>query len=112
MLTSANPDEFVDLLYRAILRRAPDKVGRTIHAEKLRSGSSELDLIRLFIDSEEFQKGSKANVPQNRRNFVPLGAPKMKSECRATPSELSQLIERVAGAWTTMGTTCPYYSVL
>lgn len=48
------PEEIVDLLYRAILRRPPDELGRAAYSRLLRAGESELDCIMRLVSSAEF----------------------------------------------------------
>jgi SAM-dependent methyltransferase len=100
------PAEFVDSLYRAILLREPDGGGRATHLRLLREGMSRVDLIKMFIASPEFKGKAKS------RGFVPLGAPAMDVQCRASSSQLSSLVDRVSEAWTALGAVRPYHSVL
>jgi len=100
------PAEFVDSLYRAILLREPDGAGRATHLRLLHEGMSRVDLIKMFIASPEFKGKTES------RGFVPLGAPAMDVQCRASSSQLSRLINRVSEAWTALGAARPYHSVL
>jgi len=100
------PAEFVDSLYRAILLREPDGAGRATHLRLLHEGMSRVDLIKMFIGSPEFKGKTES------RGFVPLGAPAMDVQCRASSSQLSRLVDRVSEAWIALGATRPYHSVL
>jgi SAM-dependent methyltransferase len=51
---SATPEEIVDILYRATLRRPPDESGQAVYAAQLRAGRSELDVVRALAGSPEF----------------------------------------------------------
>jgi 2-polyprenyl-3-methyl-5-hydroxy-6-metoxy-1,4-benzoquinol methylase len=48
------PDEVVDILYRATLRRPPDESGLATYRALLRAGRSELDLVKALTASPEF----------------------------------------------------------
>lgn len=48
----------IELMYRAILRRAPDEAGLRVYADLLRNGRSPLDLIKLLCASPEFSAKS------------------------------------------------------
>jgi len=58
---SAAPEEIVDILYRATLRRPPDGQGRPVYEALLRAGRSELDLVKVLAGSPEF--AAKKLVP-------------------------------------------------
>jgi hypothetical protein len=51
---SGTPDEIIDILYHATLRRPPDPIGRATYAALLRAGRSELELVKLLAGSAEF----------------------------------------------------------
>lgn len=52
--SSGAPDEVVDILYRATLRRPPDESGLATYRALLSAGRSELDLVKALTNSPEF----------------------------------------------------------
>lgn len=113
-------------LYRVFLFRDPDPAGFASAIQQLRSGRNVEELLNWCLRSPEFATrwqrfidtyvGPQAapapgKVPVPLR-YVPLDAPAMRVECHASPSELAELIHRIGEAWTSMGSTRPYHSVL
>lgn len=112
-MTSEIPGELVNLLYRGILRRDPDPAGHAHFTAMLQNGASIGDLLRMFVDSPEYDDKQLVSHSQMLpQSGVPLGAPAMVVECQASPSEFARLISRVSGAWARLGREHPYFSVL
>ena len=108
-------DEIVELLYRGILRRPGDPEGRAVYSDLLRKGRPVADILKMFIGCAEFRASKIVKGPAGLNTpsqFVPLSAPAMHVECRASPAQLSKLNQRIEQAWTTLGTEQPYHSVL
>lgn len=109
------PEEIVDLLYRGVLRRAPDEAGRAVHSQLLRAGRSVSEILELFVSCPEFKATKLVPAAQKattQPRFVPLNAPPMQIQCHAASSQLSLLVNRVSEAWTSLGATRPYHSIL
>jgi 2-polyprenyl-3-methyl-5-hydroxy-6-metoxy-1,4-benzoquinol methylase len=119
-------EAFARALYEVFLFREPDPEGFASAMKQLRSGRTVEELLIWCLRSPEFAAklqrfmetyvGPRAaaapgQVPVPLR-YVPLDAPAMRVECHASPSELAELIHRVGEAWTSMGSTRPYHSVL
>jgi SAM-dependent methyltransferase len=108
-------DQFVELLYRGVLRRSPDERGRAGFVELLRSDTSPLNLLRMFVDSAEFQSAElvlASSVETSEPRFVPLGAAAISVECRASAAQLTELTARISQAWAALGAQQPYHSVI
>ena len=56
-----NSRKFVEDLYFSILGRAPDSDGLDYHVRNLLSGQSNVDLIKNFLNSDEYTKKIKKN---------------------------------------------------
>jgi hypothetical protein len=69
MTSERTPVEVVDLLYKAVLRRAPDDKGREIYLRLLRAGRSSLDLMELLASSSEFN--ANLLVPAVETQVIP-----------------------------------------
>jgi SAM-dependent methyltransferase len=119
-------ENVVRALYQALLFREPDPTGLDSALRQLQSGKSIEDLMRWCLRSPEFAAkiqrfietyiGPQAAPAPGQSpvplRYVPLDAPAMRVECHASTSELAQLIHRIGEAWTSMGSTRPFYSVL
>jgi 2-polyprenyl-3-methyl-5-hydroxy-6-metoxy-1,4-benzoquinol methylase len=107
-------DEFVNMLYRGVLRRPPDEIGRATYTRLLRAGRSGLDLLRMFVNCSEFRANKLVPVERDKGapRFVHLGSPSMSVECHASAAQLSELSNRVSKAWTALGVKHPHHSVL
>ncbi len=62
-----SPEEIVDIIFRAILRRPPDKKGLASYSRMLRAGQSELEVIKRLLMSAEF--AANMLVPASERLF-------------------------------------------
>lgn len=74
-----NNSDFVDLMYRNVLDRAPDAAGRSNLLDALANGSSRADVVRAFAQSREFvEKTAEAThewvVAQGVQNVLEGGA--------------------------------------
>ena len=99
---------FVSALYRAALLREPDPEGLKTHVAALKSGKSPEDILGRFIRSAEF--GSKIDRLAMR---YPLdGAPPMSVDLELSADQHERLWAHVARAWTSLGSSEPYWSVL
>ena len=92
---------------------------------QLRGGRSFEELLSWCLRSPEFAAKYRrflemyvgpqvASVPGQDAvppRHVPLDAPAMQVECRASVTELTELIGRIGEAWTSMGSMRPYHSV-
>jgi SAM-dependent methyltransferase/glycosyltransferase involved in cell wall biosynthesis len=107
-------DEFVNMLYRGVLRRPPDEIGRATYTRLLRSGRSGLDLLRMFVNCSEYRANKLIAVERDKGapRFVHLGSPSMSVECHASAAQLSELSNRISKAWTALGVKHPHHSVL
>jgi SAM-dependent methyltransferase len=56
MASEIAPEEIVNVLYRAALRRAPDDAGLTTYVRLLNDGMSEVELLNLLMESAEFRE--------------------------------------------------------
>lgn len=50
------PEEIIDILYRAVLRRPPDQGGHGTYCDLLRAGMSELEIVQHLVRSKEFRE--------------------------------------------------------
>lgn len=100
--------EFVAALYRGILSREPDQRGLETHLKNLRKGTPLEEVARLFVRSAEFSSRFA-----NLINMYPLDrAPPMRVDLHVTEGEEKRLWDHVATAWSRMGASEPYWSVL
>jgi SAM-dependent methyltransferase len=101
-------DQFVKALYEAILGRDADAAGLRAHMSALRNGVSHADLIRDFVCSPEFRSRNGG-----AENPYPLdNAPPMRVNLDLNIDQERALWAHVARAWTKLGTSEPYWSVL
>ena len=123
--TALSEEAFVRALYHVFLFREPDTGGLASGITQLRNGKTFEELLNWCLRSTEFLTkyqhfiqtyigpqvtvGSGLAVPLR---FVPLDAPPMQIECRASAAELEQLVSGISEAWTSLGAARPYHSVL
>jgi SAM-dependent methyltransferase len=119
-------EAFARALYGVFLFRDPDPAGFASAIQQLRSGRTVEDLLNWCLRSPEFAArwqrfiatyvGPQAAPAPGQSavplRYVPLDAAVMHVECHASTSELAELIHRIGEAWTSMGSTRPYHSVL
>lgn len=103
-------DNFQDIdvvaeLYLGLLQRTPDAIGAAANLETLRS-SGLAKLIDNFVNSSEF----KAKHSHSSLNLNWSGP--MTVQTGLKEAELASLWAHVAGVWTGLGETDPYWSVL
>jgi SAM-dependent methyltransferase len=98
-------DDDVKWCFRSILAREPHSAEmvrrRAASAKDFRS------LVLSFLTSKEYQAKKLHRPPVGPSNHKAL-----KIEVRASEAELSQLKERVRNAWSHLGASQPYFSVL
>jgi SAM-dependent methyltransferase len=98
--------ELVEACYRAILGRPPEDAEAV--ERKLRAGSLQ-DIIREFVESEEFLAARSTPMPDLRDQYF-QPAPQIAVD--ATPAQLKALFARLQLQWQALGEREPFWSVI
>jgi 2-polyprenyl-3-methyl-5-hydroxy-6-metoxy-1,4-benzoquinol methylase len=100
-------EEFVTVAYRALLRRDPDPDALRKYTRALGNGQSPVWLLETFARSDEF-------IATNFSSYYPHDmAPAMAVNLQAlSQDQKSALWAHIAAAWSELGQTDPYWSVL
>ena len=98
-------EQFVSLLYRVVLSREPDQQGLSAHVSALKSGKPAEQIARQFLHSPEF-------APTSSRSVALDHAPPMQVDLDLTAEQDRALWAHVARAWSNLGSSEPYWSVL
>ena len=100
--------DIVAALYRALLKRSPDREGLELHERNLRQRGLEY-VFDAFASSPEFRRGGGTAPSSLELNNSP---DRMNVELRLTADEKARLWAHVRRVWTALGETEPYWSVL
>ncbi len=68
--SSFSPEEYIALLYRSLLGREPDDAGLIAHASALRRHGDPTEIMKTFLESEEYQNRSINLYLSQNENFV------------------------------------------
>ena len=103
---------FADLAracYRALLGREPEN--EQVVKERAAAGLSPEEMMRSFINSDEFRKHTSA---QAIHDYLMLNGTydHLDIEVDVTPETLGRMFDRIRGEWAALGETEPYWSVL
>ncbi len=94
-------------LYRGLLGREPDQAGLTGHAARLVGGASLAEVIKVFLNSQEF----RGRMGGHAMHAVEYDPP-LKVAIDAPPATMARLWAHIGANWATLGDTDPYWSVL
>ena len=101
-------EQFVTSLYRAILSREPDQPGLITHVNSLKEGKPPETVAREFIHSAEFHSQTTdftQHYPLDQTGPMPV-------DLDLTAEQERALWAHVARAWSNLGASEPYWSVL
>ena len=108
-LGSLEPDAIITSIYEALLQRGPDPEGLQLYSNELRSGVTLFDILRKFLESEEFLSLSEF---QPGPSFPLDSAPAMSTQASFSPTERRAMWDHIADVWSNFGDTDPFWSVL
>lgn len=92
--------------YRSILGREPES--QTALERHVSAVEDFRSLVLRFLSSQEY----RSRLGSQSRIFVPFDGPEMHVDLSVSATELSRLRDRIRQAWTHMGASRPYHSVL
>ncbi len=94
-------------LYRGILGREPDENGLAGHAARLVEGRTLAEVIRTFLQSDEYKNRTRGD------GFGPIDFdPPLRITLDAPPASIARLWAHIGANWAALGDIDPYWSVL
>jgi SAM-dependent methyltransferase len=91
--------------YRHLLGREPES--QSVVDRQVARWPDFRGLVMGLLNSPEYHKKRAQTV-----TLVPFDGPRMAVQLDTSPAEMSDLKGRIRNAWTHLGATCPYFSVL